>query len=124
LLAPPGVLAPLERCDDACVRLGRGAAQVLMPTLLSVCYGSERACSTLAQHMDLHLLQSYVQVWQEGSARRGFCAAVCAVPNKGTCDVSKDPPALGLRRVALGSAEELCRVVSRQGKHAELIVPG
>ncbi|GLI68003.1 hypothetical protein VaNZ11_012325 [Volvox africanus] len=35
--------------------------QVLMPTLLSVCYGSERACATLAQHMDLHLLQSYVQ---------------------------------------------------------------
>eukprot|EP00198_Chlamydomonas_reinhardtii_P006643 XP_001695979.1 predicted protein [Chlamydomonas reinhardtii] len=35
---------------------------VLMPTLVSVCYGSERACATLAQHMDLHLLQAYLQI--------------------------------------------------------------
>ena len=40
--------------------------QVLMPTLVSVCYGSERACATLAQHMDLHLLQAYLQVGAAG----------------------------------------------------------
>ncbi len=37
-------------------------SQVLMPSLVSVCYGSERVCATLSQHMDLHLLRDYVQV--------------------------------------------------------------
>lgn len=49
---------------------------VAMPTLLSVCYGADRACELLSQHVGLELVLQYVQQQQQSQIqqqREGSC---------------------------------------------------
>ncbi|KXZ55637.1 hypothetical protein GPECTOR_2g1187 [Gonium pectorale] len=67
--------------------------QVLMPTLLAVCHGSERAVAALSQHLDLDLLRCYTQATlRRPSASMGGLSAT--VPG-GELEVAVAPGSAG-----------------------------
>ncbi len=65
-------------------RHARAKTQVLMPTLVAVTYGHERAAVTLAQHMDLQLA-GYVRVRHAGCVTGLRLLQMCVIRAWPTC---------------------------------------